>query len=55
MVWTADRQKLIATIGIEDIIIVDTPDVLMVCNRHRNQDVKKVVEQLKKQNLDKYL
>jgi mannose-1-phosphate guanylyltransferase len=55
MIWTADKQKLIATVGLEDVIIIDTGDVLMVCNRHRNQEVKKVVEQLKKQQLDKYL
>lgn len=55
MVWSFDKDKLIATIGIEDIVVIDTPDVLMICHRHKNQDVKKVVEYLKKNNLDKFL
>jgi len=43
-----DGQKLIATIGIDDLVIVDTPDALLVCKRDQSQDVKKLVEKLKK-------
>lgn len=39
--------RLIAAIGLENLIIVDTPDALLVADRDRTQDVKKVVEQLK--------
>ena len=35
------------TIGLEDIVIVDTDDVLLVCRRDRSQEVRAVVEQLK--------
>lgn len=41
-------QKLIATIGIEDLIIVDTQDALLICHKKRSQDVKKIVEKIKK-------
>ncbi|MDE6592816.1 MAG: NTP transferase domain-containing protein [Oscillospiraceae bacterium] len=40
-------KKLIATVGIEDLIIVDTKDALLVCAKDSTQDVKKVIENLK--------
>jgi mannose-1-phosphate guanylyltransferase len=38
--------KMVATVGVHDLIIVSTPDALLVCDRERAQDVKKVVEEL---------
>ena len=40
-------KKLIATVGIESLIIVDTDDALLVCAKDSTQDVKKVIENLK--------
>lgn len=40
-------KRLIAAIGTEDLIIVDTNDVLLVCSKNNTQDVKKVIAQLK--------
>jgi mannose-1-phosphate guanylyltransferase/mannose-6-phosphate isomerase len=40
-------NRLISTIGLKDIIIVDTPDALLVCDRNKTQDVKKLVANLK--------
>ncbi|MEL7644683.1 MAG: mannose-1-phosphate guanylyltransferase [Anaerolineaceae bacterium] len=40
-------QKLIAGIGLEDLIVVDTPDALLICRKDRVQDVRKVAEELK--------
>ncbi|HIJ82147.1 MAG TPA: NTP transferase domain-containing protein [Desulfuromonadales bacterium] len=37
---------LVATVGVSNLVIVSTPDALLVCDRERCQDVKKVVEQL---------
>ncbi len=42
-------KKVIATIGVADLVIVDTPDALLVCRKDRDQDVKKVVEELTEQ------
>lgn len=50
---TSDR--LIATLGVKDIIIVDTGDALMVCHRDQAQDVRKLVDELKKRDLKQYL
>jgi mannose-1-phosphate guanylyltransferase/mannose-6-phosphate isomerase len=42
-------KKLIATIGLRDTIIVDTPDALLVCKKERSEEIKKLVEILRKQ------
>nr|MBI2904854.1 mannose-1-phosphate guanylyltransferase [Chloroflexota bacterium] len=47
--------KLVATIGLRDMVIVDTEDALLVCPRDRSQDVKRIVEQLQQQKRGQYL
>ena len=47
--------RLIVTIGLEDIIIIDSDDALLVCARDKAQDIKKVVEWLKEQGKTKLL
>lgn len=39
--------RLVAALGLEDVIIVDTPDAVLVCRRDRAQDVKRLVDELK--------
>ncbi|MDD4937949.1 MAG: sugar phosphate nucleotidyltransferase [Candidatus Shapirobacteria bacterium] len=39
-------KKLIATLGLEDIIIVDTPDVLLVTTREKSQNMKELIANL---------
>lgn len=41
--------KLIATIGLDNIIIVNTEDALLICPKERAQDVKKIVESIERQ------
>ena len=48
-------RRLVAAIGLEDMIIVDTEDALLVCPRSRAQDVRKVVEALKRARKTRYL
>jgi len=40
-------KKIIATIGIDDLAIIDTEDALLICKKEKSQDVKKIVEKLK--------
>ncbi|MDO8489472.1 MAG: mannose-1-phosphate guanylyltransferase/mannose-6-phosphate isomerase, partial [Candidatus Omnitrophota bacterium] len=40
-------NRLISTIGIKNTVIADTPDALLVCDRDKTQEVKKIVEKLK--------
>jgi mannose-1-phosphate guanylyltransferase len=48
-------KKLIATIGLEDVVIIDTDDAVLICTRERAQDVKLIVERLKKDGRTEYL
>lgn len=40
-------KKQIVTLGLENIVVVDTPDALLVMHKDRSQEVKKIVENLK--------
>ena len=42
-----DTKRVIALIGIEDIVVVDTPDALLVTTKEHAQSVKQAVEPLK--------
>ncbi len=48
-------KKLIATVGIEGLIIVDTEDATLVCDKDSAGDIKKVLENLKICNRDEYI
>lgn len=48
-------DRLIATVGVTDLVIIDTPDVLLICPKEKSQDVKKIVDELKKKKLDQYV
>lgn len=43
-------DRLVAAVGIENAVVVDTPDALLVASRDRSQDVKAIVSALKKKN-----
>ncbi len=48
-------NKPVATIGLENIIIVETEDVLLVCNAERAQEIKQLVNMLRDKGWGKYL
>ena len=48
-------KKLIATVGLENMIIVDTEDALLVCDKNHAGEIKKVLENLKICNRTEYL
>lgn len=48
-------KKLIATVGIQDLIVVDTEDALLICERDSAGDIKKVLENLRICNQTQYL
>lgn len=49
------EKRLVATIGLKNVVVVDTPDATLVCSKDRAQDVKKVVEVLKKRKSGEHL
>ena len=44
--------RMVGAVGVRDLIIIDTPDALLVAHRHRSQDVKHLYAQLKRQGHD---
>ncbi|GAB4536797.1 MAG: mannose-1-phosphate guanylyltransferase [Anaerolineae bacterium] len=48
-------KRLIATIGLEGIVVIDTDDALLICARDRAQDVKMIVEKLQTDDMVEYL
>lgn len=46
--------RMVAAIGLDNLLIIDTPDALLVANRERSQDVRKIVQQLKQMNHESY-
>jgi mannose-1-phosphate guanylyltransferase len=48
-------EKLVVTIGIDNLVLVETPDAILVCHKDRAQDVKEVVSRLRAANKDQYL
>jgi mannose-1-phosphate guanylyltransferase len=49
------KDKLIATLGLEDLIIVNTDDVLLICKKDKAQEVKSLLKELRVQKLEQYL
>lgn len=43
---TYSEKRLISTIGVDNLIVVETNDAILVCDKKRSQDVKLIVEQL---------
>ncbi|MCU0666079.1 MAG: mannose-1-phosphate guanylyltransferase/mannose-6-phosphate isomerase [Candidatus Omnitrophica bacterium] len=48
-------NRLISTIGLENLIIADTPDALLICDRNKAEDVKKVVDSLQKKGRNEHI
>ena len=48
-------EKLIAVVGMEDIIVVDSEDATLICEKGATADIKKVLENLKICNRDEYI
>jgi mannose-1-phosphate guanylyltransferase len=55
LVYGDGNQRLIVTIGVDDMVVVDTGDVLLVCKSDQSQLVRDVVGHLKKHHQERYL
>ena len=51
----SNPERLVALVGVDDVIVVDTPDALLICRRDRAQDVRQVVDELERRGLEAYL
>lgn len=55
LVYSEGSERLVVTIGVDDMVIIDTGDVVLVCKADQSQKVKDVVEHLRKHHQEKYL
>ena len=53
--YVQSPERLVALVGVQDLIVVDTPDALLVAHKDQAQDVKHIVSQLKKNGHDAHL
>lgn len=49
------HDKFVAVLGLNDVIVINTDDAILICNRHQAQDVKEIVEIAKRKKLSQYL
>ena len=51
----ADNKKLVLLQGLEDFIVVDTPDVLLICKKEKEQEIKGYLSEVKRNKGEKFL
>src|SRR3989344_3989118 len=49
LVFNEDEGKLVTVVGLEDVAVINTPDAVLVIKKSRDQDVKKLVEKMEKE------
>lgn len=55
LVRNTNKDKLIATFGLKDMVIIDTEDILLIIPRDKADKIGEVQKEIKKQNLEQYL
>lgn len=55
LVLSSDPNHLVGVLGLEDFVVVHTPDATLVCPKNRADDLKKLVEEIKAKGLDRHL
>ncbi len=48
-------DRLVALVGVQDLVVVDTDDAVLILPRDRDQDVRRIVDRLRKQGLEEFL
>jgi len=52
--YVQSQNRLVAVLGMDDLVVVDTPDALLITDKAQCQDVKKIVQQLKDDRHEAY-
>lgn len=55
LVFSENADKIIALIGLDDVVIVHAKNALLVCRRGETQKVKQIIEEIKQRGLTEYL
>jgi mannose-1-phosphate guanylyltransferase len=51
----SESEQLVAVVGVEGLVVVTTPDAVLVCPKDRAQEVREVVAELERRGLDRHL
>lgn len=54
-IFVGGQQRLLAAVGVEDLVVVETEDATLICSKAETQNVKKIVELLRTQGGARYL
>jgi mannose-1-phosphate guanylyltransferase/mannose-6-phosphate isomerase len=52
--FLVSQHRMVATVGVDNLIVVETPDAVLVCSKDRAQDVKHIVNRLKENKRSEY-
>ncbi len=55
LIFSTEEERLIATIGLEDVVIVNTEDALLICSKDQEQQVRALVRELEEREKSTYL
>lgn len=55
LIYAMSSDKIVATIGLNNLVVVDTKDALLVCQKDRISDIKKIIEKIKETKQEKFL
>jgi mannose-1-phosphate guanylyltransferase len=55
LVYSETREKFVAVIGVDDLIIVESENGLLICKKGQSEHVKAIVSDIKDKKLNKYL
>ncbi len=55
LIFSQNKKKIICTLGLSDIVIIDTEDALLVCSLSESHKVKNIIEEIKKEKRDDLL
>lgn len=55
IVYEKDSTKVVATLGLQDMIVIDTEEALLVCRREDSQRIKEIIQAINNRHMEKYL
>jgi mannose-1-phosphate guanylyltransferase len=55
VILSSDDQHLVATLGVEGLVVIHTKDATLICPRDRAEEIKKLVDQVGRQGLERML
>jgi mannose-1-phosphate guanylyltransferase len=55
VVLESNDKKIVSAINLENLVIIDTDDALLICRKGETQSVRRIIDELKRRNLNEYL